>query len=234
MLRRKKKDYVFLVASSWLYQKLLAISYPSARQQWWHMDTLKFYECEPDRYLYENVIITPFFSPGGSSSNPSLIGNISINKPYTDHFKFSKIASRRCHYAAYEEEINDTVIFGGFLFDAYGHFILESLSFMWFIQYLDKQYDIYFAFDPSGECILKNYQIDVFKNLNVTNRIFLSKKQQFFVVAIFLLQDMHLAASLQKFKKMLWQYGRQILSQEKRHIFREANMQKTEDVQMRM
>lgn len=124
-----------------------------------------------DKYLCKDVVVTPFFSPNAHYFYPSLIGNVFANQGYTDHFKFNMVYSKRCGPVKPEVTVDAPAFFAGYLFSAYGHFILESLSRLWALKRCSSERTIWFAYNSVARRDLEQYQKEILAALGVRNGI---------------------------------------------------------------
>ncbi len=116
---------------------------------------------------YRDVVITPFLVPKAHYTNPSLIGNISVDIPYAGHWQFRKRTSRRCRIGVEEAQytVEEPCIYCGYLFPGYGHFILESLAMLYFIKRMPAHYKLVFSYAAEGG--IKAYQKDILEKLGI-------------------------------------------------------------------
>lgn len=134
------------------------------------------YNQDAGNFLYNDVVITPYLSPNIHYYYPSLLGNISANINYVDHFKFMDVQSKRCKIIDYEYTIDEPCIFCGFMFNAFGHFIIESISTAWFIKRLPSHYNLYYAYNSVNSKKLDQYQRDVFNFIGIRNNVYFIDK----------------------------------------------------------
>ena len=120
-------------------------------------------------YRYKDVVISPHICITRHYNNPSLYGFVSVDDEHIGHFQYMKRTSRKCKNDHYTCVFEEEAIYCGYIFNAYGHFILESLSLYYFIKKLASLPTLVFSFMES-ECLL-DYQKDILESLNIKNKI---------------------------------------------------------------
>lgn len=132
-------------------------------------------ENDQQEYLFSNVTISPFYAPVAHYCWSSLIGGISIKSKYTQHFQYRDYepASLETHILKPCKFIKERCIYGGYLFSGYGHFIRESLGYLYFIKKFNLKEPIVFSYTTVQN--LCEYQKDIFKLLGINNDILFIK-----------------------------------------------------------
>ena len=153
------------------------------------VDTIKeactrdYYINEPtDARIVENGIIYPFevdtnsfpiqaIHEGVYDANGSYIDGFAIQRR---HSMSSSIASAELHAIAYEDA---AVVYGGYIWNHYGHMLTESLSRMWwFLENPDKRYKYVFT---SWDNIIDNYEFFNMLGLRESDIVLLKKPMRF-------------------------------------------------------
>lgn len=99
-----------------------------------------------DKYHFQDVTVTPFYSPANFFAPVSCIGGVSIPQNYFAHGRFGQIASRSIHTSSCSQVISRPCVFGGFWLSIYGHFLIETLQRLYFIAKLPPEVDIVFPY----------------------------------------------------------------------------------------
>ena len=128
---------------------------------------------------YNNIVITPQYTPYIHWENPSFYGCISQNIDYFGHYQYGVKTSRIYvkDFSGGYDIIDTPSIYCGYLLPSYGHFIIESLSCLYFF----KQYkDLPLIFSYSYSEDLLQYQKDIFYEFGIKNEIVILKKPTLF------------------------------------------------------
>jgi hypothetical protein len=111
------------------------------------------------------------FSVGGYFSNGDIIKDIILQRHYGE-----------CGIVdipngiEYKSNVQDVVIYGGILFNHFGHFILESLSRYWILKNLNN---VKIAWHVRGQDQILNWQKEIFNLLNIDTDNFIIINQPY-------------------------------------------------------
>lgn len=125
---------------------------------------------------YKKAVILPVIKNDGHH----FIGGVYCNKKYINE-------AHLYTHAPYIDpilKVDKKVIFGGILFNHYGHFLLESLSRIWYIKE-HQDLPICWTFLSGHVPLMSKWQKEIFDILNIKNEIFfLEKPTQFSSVIV--------------------------------------------------
>lgn len=116
-------------------------------------------------YRFHDVVISPYLTPWNPGEVPSFIGNISINKQYTIHYKHNHFVSVNCGLSERPVDIDFTCIYAGLIIYSYGHALIESLANLYFIKQLSG--DIPLVFTGNGLSFFHSHHRDLFELFNL-------------------------------------------------------------------
>lgn len=122
------------------------------------------------KFRFKDIIITPYYCPNEYWHVPSYLGGISLPNNYGSHMRDFKIASGRIFTANYNNVITETSIWIPVLHNHFGHFIIETLSYLYNITKLPRNYPIYFSCNLNNGQYLLNFQEEMFSLYGLTNR----------------------------------------------------------------
>lgn len=125
-----------------------------------------------NKFLFRNVIISPFLTPFSYWKEPTFFGSISAANNYTTHLTWSRPASRYAFTRSYKFIFEQSCILGQFILPSWGHFITESLNNLYLIKKLDLKLPIIFLAAPYNNKPLADYQKQLYKLLGINQDIF--------------------------------------------------------------
>lgn len=131
-------------------------------------------------YLYKNIVIAPYYEPEHYYCSPSLLGCTGIKESYAEHIRGYRTVSRRIFTTKYEDTISQPCIFAGHFYLAYGHFLIETLSRLYFIRDLPPDYPLVFCFSNMGSREMFAWQKELLEIYGLKNPLLQLKRPTLF------------------------------------------------------